>query len=1243
MVVLIGEKVKKTYFVDLIKTIKVTKISFISILIFVTLGIGIFLGFSWTDEGLGDSTNAFIEKYNLHDVDVFFPYGFSEEDVENVRSVEGVSKAQGRLSAYNFFTIDGDNYQARITQITNEIDRLCLVEGRLPNAMGEIAVDKSFLSKHSLKLGDHIQFNSDRNGSTISPSKIMSFDPTRDDVADFFDDEDIDTLKPSERMVYLNTDDFVITGVVVSPEYACTDPVVYGVSASNGISIDAGLYVDKASFKEDAFLGYTEILVLGDDHIRNLNYSHDDYKEKAVSLENRVELAIRPSALKKKAEIIVKKEEIKKAVDKKLDEEGKKIEDNKRKLADGEEDLEDGREKIADAKDKIAKGKLDIEEGKDKLAEGEDSLEEARGQLEDAKRKLNDGKKKLDDGINEYNEKYQEWLDGFNDLENGKKKYADSKSLYDYSRCQYDGAMKDYHIAEEIINDFEVMHRGISEGKVTFDNFEAVLNEWQCASKLAQLGEIASKYDTRGEKLIEAAGEISYGIEQLKKLTDASLFDSALEALNETILSELIDDSRDYLGEFNNRLKENETALNKALDELHDAEAEINRGEAKLIYHKGELDDAKAEIDSNQKKYDDAERKYNKGLNEYNKKQSEYDDANDLIAEKEQEIADSEREIIDNEEKIEDGSRKLIDLREKLDKAIEEYNEKNVLINSQIDKMDTVNVGNTYALTTRSSLVFLNSIKVMSDIIKKLRYSLAGLFVIVGLFVCYSAVIRMVYSQMTLIGVKKSLGFRDSEVKIFYLLYTASAVIIGCILGSILGYIVEHVVLKAFSNNYWYDEYFEYFGVFDLILVSLIQMGALILITYVAAKEIMSKRAIELLQGGETSSGKSRFYEKWSAFKKLNFYYKIIINNCVSDKRRVIGTIIGITGCTALIVTSLTFNRDTLRSFDKNFKDYCKFNYIVYFDNTMDTTSELISDVVKNYTDNYAMCGYEYALVEEPAGVKSLLNIYIPDDYNDFAKIYNVTPKENLSNEDVSKGVWMDYAYRNYYGEDAYPDIKLLTMTGNAIKVKVDGFMHYYLTTGMMIMSKQKYEQFYDKSLKPNAALLMVDDDNADKLKKQLNDVEGFIKISNYYASSQRTFKVFSALTYVIVIVYVLLSIVMSVLVLLNLLNQFIDEKKKELIVMLINGFEYKDVKKYIYLDTIVLTTIGVILGTVLGSVLGSATMRNFDSAMVYFLRSPDVISCISGILGASLLSFIMCLIALKRIDEFSLTDINKF
>ena len=186
------------------------------------------------------------------------------------------------------------------------------------------------------------------------------------------------------------------------------------------------------------------------------------------------------------------------------------------------------------------------------------------------------------------------------------------------------------------------------------------------------------------------------------------------------------------------------------------------------------------------------------------------------------------------------------------------------------------------------------------------------------------------------------------------------------------------------------------------------------------------------------------------------------------------------------------------------------------------------------------------------------------------------------------------------------------------------------------------YEKEFDQTSGPNALLFDSGGEDIAALETSLADTPGLLSIVSDKANQKVNFDMFADVSRTVVLVYLVLAVLMAIVVLLNLNVMFIEEKKRDLIVLMINGFATRDAKRYIYNDTIALTIIGIVVGLVLGCIVGSVTVGSVEPAPAMFVKDVDPIAVVVGIVGSGVLALVMSMIALRRIPRFNLTDINK-
>lgn len=539
----------------------------------------------------------------------------------------------------------------------------------------------------------------------------------------------------------------------------------------------------------------------------------------------------------------------------------------------------------------------------------------------------------------------------------------------------------------------------------------------------------------------------------------------------------------------------------------------------------------------------------------------------------------------------------------------------------------------------RKANAALGSSTVPTEIMNKVRYTLAFLFVLVGIFVCYSAISRIVFEQTVYIGTKKALGLSGRQVRFSYLCYAIAAVLIGSIFGDMLGYfIVERVILSVLAKNYCVNESIYYFSFKDAGIFFAIELILTTAFALVACNKVLQRKAIDLLKGENTVYGKKHFFEKWKLWERLPLLTKTIVNNFLNDKRRVFATLTGIVGSCSLLVCALIllWNTTTTKSYFVN--NIATYDTIIYADSGVD-------DAVANIQKKLKQKGIE-------SGSSFLSSVYlklddgymgaqiIAYDNDDFLKQFRFL--NDGKEVKPGDGIYISRAYGEYHELSEGDLVEIIDGTGQNRAFEYTGKYDYYLMRSIILMNAKTYEKELDKDYKANTIMFQRGDNSMEELQAYVENIDGFISVFN---ATDENNQIFGALISSITIVsctFIVSSVLLAFIVLLNLMVMFVNEKKKELIVLMINGFNRKEVKRYIYSDTILLAVIGTIIGAVLGCIVALETIKLFSSDCVILLRHISIPICLGCMAITGILTTITCLIALKKVESFKLSDINE-
>lgn len=777
---------------------------------------------------------------------------------------------------------------------------------------------------------------------------------------------------------------------------------------------------------------------------------------------------------------------------------------------------------------------------------------------------------------------------------------------------------KNQEIKNKINNTINEANKKINEAESDILDAQKKIN-----NNTKKLDEVKAELDIKKIELENAKNEIAnakneydnkascYNSLNNKYKEIRTFIDNNCETPQETVtylkISGLFDVIRGFILENGNQTKLD--TLNIAIEQLNDytdesiqnfysiVDSSINDYNYALAIGKSQINNAEIDIANSEELYNQKYSEYNSLITKLNKAKKELENAKEELDINK----DNLQVFIDRTSEIEDET------------------------------------GNVVYRDLNLSFLAVGRIVTMSS---SLCATLSSLFVVVGLFVCYTSISRIVNDQANLIGVKKALGLTNREIMLVHLTYTLIATLIGCILGVALGYNVIEYVLTGIMNDNTTCDISLYFSYKEVLFISLLEISLLLLITYIACKNVLKKKAIYLINGEQKNIAKVRFFEKTKLWNKLSLLNKTIINNFFNDKRRVFGTLVGIVGSTALIVTAFTFNNNVLNSFKYHYDNVFFFNHIVRYDdetNAKANIEKLFDSNNIKYTEVY---NTRY-LVKGPDKRCSASHMLVINDEDSFKELVNIIPY-NSEDKEIYKGIWVGNSYANFYDIDSTVPVSFNSLSGLKYNINIDGYFENYITDLFVIIDKETYKENFGGEGSSNCFLIDINGVDKNELLKNLGNIEGFLTLENFYEESKSAFDIFSQVSKIIILIYVVLSIAMAFLVLLNLLTMFINEKKTELIVLMINGFSRKDAKKYIYSDTILLTILGIIIGVLLGTYIGNSTIRGVESINIILLKGFNLKACLLGVIGCVILTFVVSAISLRRIRKFKLSDINK-
>lgn len=802
--------------------------------------------------------------------------------------------------------------------------------------------------------------------------------------------------------------------------------------------------------------------------------------------------------------------------------------------------------------------------------------------VEDAEKELNtqktDAKSKIADAEKE--------------LENGKKQIENAEKTIKSNRIKAD---KEFNKAyAELIN-----------GKNKIAD-----SEKQLESKEKQANEEFDKLEKQKAELNTQLTTLNSGITEVQK----NIENINIALKNPNLTSEQKANFEKTKKQLENKLSE----LNNTKAQLVSAISKIDSG---IATGKTEIKSAKSKLQSAKNELKKSENAY------YSTKNSTY------------------KQLDNAEEELELSKKELKDGENELEKNKKEFNEKIADAESKLNdaraKIAEIENPKWYVLDRNGNTGYSSFIQ-DTDSIANIGKVFPVIFFIVAALISLTSMTRMVEEQRTQIGTLKALGYNKLQITSKYVLYASLACIIGSILGMSVGFVLlPKIVWKMYSMMYQIGDIQTSFnfeiGSLGFILIVISILGATI---YAVIKELIQTPAT-LMRPKSPKMGKRVFLEKVTfIWKRLSFSRKVTVRNIFRYKKRFLMTIIGIMGCTALIVTGFGI-RDSIRAIMPD--QYEKvFNYDLQINLKADLDKKQKQDFINSLTNDDKIEKlsetYMSSISAINENVEENVQIIVPNNNSDFNTLINLTDVKSKNNLSLPEdGVLLTDKAAQLLGVEAGDNITLKDTDENETNVKVTNVVENYVYH-YIYMSKSMYENLYDKSFDSNVILTKdfnLDNETEDNFVKDLMNMPEVASVTRISTAMNMMNDTMKSLNYVVVILIVSAGL-LAFVVLYNLSNVNISERIRELATIKVLGFYDKEVYLYITRETIILTAIGLVLGLVAGYFLDFFILETCEINMLRFRKFVAPLSFVFAALITILFTIIVNIVtyfALKKIN----------
>lgn len=812
-------------------------------------------------------------------------------------------------------------------------------------------------------------------------------------------------------------------------------------------------------------------------------------------------------------------------------------------------------------------------------SELDEKKQEATDKFKDAENQFNDAQNKIDSGLSE--------------IQSNELKLQNSKD-------QINQGWNEYYANLQLLDNIPTLQNAIAQIEESEKNLPELLSQKEQVENGLQQINAEGDLNTKRTLIQNAIDFIDIALKKLENYPDSSDAETIRIKLNEK--KELLQGQLSLIDQAIAKKAE----LEAILPQIQSGIEQIQAGVAK-----------KAELQS----------QLNQLLNAKNELNNAY------------------VSLINGQAQYEDGVSKIEDAKNELNKSIEQLTLSKAEFNIQkhdalrelsdaqleIDKME-----GKWIVLDRNSHYSYRDYGACADRMDGIAKVFPVFFFLVAALVCMTTMTRMVDEQRNEMGTLKALGYSKLQIASKYIIYALIASILGSILGCSLGmYLFPTVIFNAWNTLYNIDQIKFLFQPGLILLASGSVTGITLLATLYSIYSELIEMPSQLMRPKAAKAGKKILLERITfIWKRLSFLQKVTARNIFRYKKRFFMTIIGIAGCSALLVAGFGIN-DSISDIVNQ-----QYNVIYHYDATVSAkTSEITSQIksLKGVKDVYEEDHLAVTAKIENKDISTTVHIISNDKkFKDFCTLFNGNKEFDLDDSSVLISQKMATKLNKKAGDT----IKIKDANNKVIKAKIKGVFTNYV--GHHIYASESLYKSWNTNAKTTHIYLIKSKKTTKKFERNLGNkimnIDGVQSVT-FYSSLQKNFKdMIKSISY-IVVVLVISAACLAFVVLYNLSNVNISERKREIATIKVLGFTRKEVDAYINRETILLTILGSLIGLGIGIGLHHLIMNLAEMDDIMFGRTINSISYVISFVMTIGFNAIINLCMHKKLNNIQMVE----
>ena len=509
-------------------------------------------------------------------------------------------------------------------------------------------------------------------------------------------------------------------------------------------------------------------------------------------------------------------------------------------------------------------------------------------------------------------------------------------------------------------------------------------------------------------------------------------------------------------------------------------------------------------------------------------------------------------------------------------------------------------------------------------------------FILVAFLMGMNTMTRMIEEERGEIGLFISLGYSKAKIIASYLFYVFLATSIGLVLGLTVGYLIVPIIIyRVYVSMFVLPDLELYFNALMSTIIAIVCFGAMSLVTYITVNRNFKYMPANLLRPEAPKMGKKVLLEKIHfLWKRLSFTWKVTVRNLFRYKKRIVMTLIGISGCTALLLTGFGIQDSIGSLMDKQFGEIEAYDAIFFLDEeTNEVGEEILASL--NEVNQYGILNMESFTFN--ANNKNIdLYLMAFQDVNSVDNFIHLKDEQGNPLTIDDYGVILSSKTADMLNVHVGETFGIRNSENELFVLKVSGISENYVNH-YAYMSENYYEQIFGEK-KYNAVMTTMDDDKISTVGNDLID-SGYFSSVQYITDSINMFQDIIRSMNDIVLLILGFSTFLAITVLYNLTTINISERTREIATLKVLGFHDKEVSAYVYRETLVLTIFGILIGMGLGVLLNQFVMTVAETDEILFVKDIYGLSYLYTFLIMTLFTVVVQFITYFILKKINMID----